>query len=359
MGKLKIVIINLTLLITGLILLEIGIRIFIDYEPGYYTGVQSKNNCIQYPFGEICLNSDGYPDDEFDLKGEKLRIGYFGDSVCYGTGAGKGYRITDLLEKYYKKYEHYNFCYIGENVLSNKTLDKLIKVAKKYDLNRIVYLMNMNDIPPLTSEFTQWPPGVSTMKNTGAKSQEQTPHTRNILVEIKMLITPLDEILRGKSYLYTYLRNKVKEKLTIAGYEASGYKTIEMSPGKNDLTFKQASERINSLQRILNNMHKKFTLVILPYEMQISTDAESKYRKLNIQWEEGFPDGSAQDLLIKNLSSNVAYFNTYNAFKDIKSTAKIGEYFVYNKGDKIDWNHPNRQGHKIISGYLIDQSIYE
>jgi len=174
-----------------------------------------------------------------------------------------------------------------------------------------------------------------------------------------MLITPLDEILRGKSYLYTYLRNKVKEKLTIAGYEASGYKTIEMSPGKNDLTFKQASERINSLQRILNNMHKKFTLVILPYEMQISTDAESKYRKLNIQWEEGFPDGSAQDLLIKNLSSNVAYFNTYNAFKDIKSTAKIGEYFVYNKGDKIDWNHPNRQGHKIISGYLMDQSIYE
>ena len=30
----------------------------------------------------------------------------------------------------------------------------------------------------------------------------------------------------------------------------------------------------------------------------------------------------------------------------------VGEYFVYNKGDKLDWNHPNRDGHRAIAEYL-------
>ena len=358
MHRIKIVIINITLLFAGIIILELGIRMFIEYEPGYYTGIQSKDSCIQYPYGEICLNSDGYPDDEFNLKGNKLRIGYFGDSVCYGVAAGRDYRITDLLKKYYTKYEHYNFCYLGENVLSNKTLDNLIKVTDKYNLDQIVYFMNLNDIPPLESELTQWPHAGSAIK-TDDNSQNQASADNNMLVEIKSLMSPFDKLLRGKSYLYTYLRNKVKERLTIAGYEASGYKAIEMFPGKSKLVFKKASERINNLQKYLENKHKKFTLVILPYEMQISMNAASIYHGLNIQWEEGFSDGSAQDLLIKNLSSNVRYFNVYNAFEDIKDTAGVGDYYVYNKGDKIDWNHPNRSGHKIISDYLIGQPIYE
>jgi len=58
------------LLFSGIILVAIGIRIFIEYEPGYYTGIQSKDSCMQYPYGEICLNSDGYPDDKFNLKGK-------------------------------------------------------------------------------------------------------------------------------------------------------------------------------------------------------------------------------------------------------------------------------------------------
>jgi len=73
----------------------------------------------------------------------------------------------------------------------------------------------------------------------------------NKLVEIKKLMSPLDELLRDKSYLDTYLRNKVKERLTIAGYEASGYRAIEMFPGKSELVFKNASERINNLHKFL------------------------------------------------------------------------------------------------------------
>jgi len=358
MKKLKLIAVNFSVLLAGLLLLEVGIRIFIDYEPGYYTGIQTKGKCIQYPFGEICLNSDGYPDEEFNKNNDLVRIGYFGDSVCYGTGAGKGYRITDLLKSYYKEYEHYNFCYIGENLLSNKTLNNLIKIAKKYNLNHVVYFMNLNDIPPLTSELTDWPDTLPA-NNTADNNIKETTKSQHILVKIKLLMVPVDEILRGKSYLYTYLRNKVKEKLTIAGYEASGYKAIEMFPEKNSLIFNDASERINNLQKALKSLKKRFTLIILPYEMQISTDAASKYRNMDIQWDTGFQNASAQHLLINKLSSDVKYFNLFDAFKDMKNTAMIGDYFVFNKGDKIDWNHPNRSGHKVIANYLIDGSIYE
>mgnify|MGYP000561974765 CR=1 FL=1 len=358
MHRLKVIIVNISLLLIGIIILEVGLRIFVEFDPGYYTGIRSKDSCIKYPYGEICLNSDGYPDSEFASKGYKLRIGYFGDSVCYGVAAGRGYRITDLLKKHYPGHEHYNFCYLGESVLSRETLGKITEVAEKYSIDHIVYLMNLNDISPLVSEVDQ-NPGDVLSDNNSTTSRKNTLADNSRLVAIKKFMAPFDEHLRGKSYLYTYIRNKVKEKLTIAGYEASGYRAIELFPDKNETIFKNASERINALNKYFTEMNKRFTLVILPYEMQISTDAAATYRKLNIQWEEGFETGSAQDMLIKNLSPDVNYFNAYNAFNGVRNTIKIGEYYVYNKGDKIDWNHPNRLGHRIISEYLISQAIFK
>ena len=349
MRVLSLIVVNFVIFFVGIMALEYGTRIFIDFEPGYYTGIKTKGRCINYPYGAICLNTDGYPDSEFGLKGEKPRIGYFGDSICYGVAAGQGYRITDLLRKYYKKYEHYNFCYLGENLLNGKILDNLKRVAEKYDLDHIVYLMNLNDVPPLMAELAQ-----KTRAGSGTDQRED----KSWLVRIKEFMIPLDERLRGKSYLYTYLRNIVKERLTIAGYEASGYKAIEMFPKQNEMVFKDASARINSLQQDITNRSKDFTLVVLPYEMQISDDAAAKYSELNIRWGQGFTSGAAQDQLIRNLSPRVRYFNVYDAFTGIKDSAMIGDYYVYNKGDKIDWNHPNREGHRVIAGYLINQGIF-
>ena len=52
MLRILLIVINIVLLFTGIILVEIGIRIFIEYEPGYYTGIHSKDSCIQYQYGE-------------------------------------------------------------------------------------------------------------------------------------------------------------------------------------------------------------------------------------------------------------------------------------------------------------------
>ena len=35
------------------------------------------------------------------------------------------------------------------------------------------------------------------------------------------------------------------------------------------------------------------------------------------------------------------------------TSAPVGRLFVYNAGDKIDWNHPNRAGHAALAkGFL-------
>ena len=36
---------------------------------------------------------------------------------------------------------------------------------------------------------------------------------------------------------------------------------------------------------------------------------------------------------------------------------EVGAYFVYNLGDKIDFNHPNRLGHKLIAQQINDRNI--
>lgn len=99
----------------------------------------------------------------------------------------------------------------------------------------------------------------SLLLNVEDNGQEQAPVVNNKLVGIKKLMSLLDELLRGKNYLDTYLRNKVKERLTIAGYEASGYRVIAMFPGKSELVFKNATELINNLHKFLKtsirNLH--------------------------------------------------------------------------------------------------------
>ncbi|MEM6781466.1 MAG: hypothetical protein AAF569_06345, partial [Pseudomonadota bacterium] len=89
-----------------LILAEIALRFVISYDIGYYTAVQ-KQGVYEYPYGTITMNSFGLPDEEFNLDSPKKRIGYYGDSVVYGVGAGEGYRFPDLLQEQYPQYEHW------------------------------------------------------------------------------------------------------------------------------------------------------------------------------------------------------------------------------------------------------------
>jgi GH18 family chitinase len=50
-------------------------------------------------------------------------------------------------------------------------------------------------------------------------------------------------------------------------------------------------------------------------------------------------------------------FDAREAFAN--SHLKVGEAWVFDKGDKIDWNHPNRVGHAHIARWLAANPAFK
>ena len=98
--------------------------------------------------------------------------------------------------------------------------------------------------------------------------------------------------------------------------------------------------------------------------MQISRDAAAKYAGFGIGWEnDDFLSGSPQRKLIHYLDKTEVV-DLYDAFVDPANVSaslsenSVGEYFVYRQGDNIDWNYPNRNGHRAIAEFLSQEPAF-
>lgn len=321
---LSLVVINLIVLLGIALILEVFLRLTVDYRIDFYVG-RSEPGVVEYPYGRIVINSDGYADEEFNRSSTQPRIGYFGDSVTYGVGAGYPYRISEYLEKALSQFEHWN---LSGGVGGALNEDVMIEAADEYDLKYAVYLLNLNDIFPL-----------------------QTPQdsAQSIVSSIESFVRKYLDFLRSKSHLYNYTRTKVKVALQRAGFVATGY-SYELWPNENEWVLQEFAARLNEASRTLAERGRELCVVLLPYEMQISENAAQTYREMGFEWEDGFELGSTQAMLLR-LIDGPTVFDPQIAFD--REAAKVGEYFVYNKGDKIDWNHPNGEGHRVIAESII------
>ena len=99
--------------------------------------------------------------------------------------------------------------------------------------------------------------------------------------------------------------------------------------------------------------------------LQISEAAARTYAQHGIQWSPGFLAGSTQEKLIEHFDDDFQVIDMLDAFldPDARETSRqridVGEYFVYNKGDKLDWNHPNRDGHRLMADYLVRKGFLD
>jgi hypothetical protein len=322
------------------IVAEIFLRLFIPYNPGFYTAVKVKGTELVHPYGIIKINSEGFPDEEFDLS-KPHRVGYFGDSVTYGVGAGYGYRISEVLEEAYPEFEHMNVGGVGLSI-SGKEVRWATDLAVRLGMEKVIYLFNLNDILP-------------TKVASGEKK------TRMVSLR-ERIILPLDW-LRGRSYLYTALRNWAKTAIEARGIGFHGYRAFELFPTESRQVVEETAERVNEFARSLDEHGIELVVVILPYEMQISEEAARVYASKGVQWEPDFIERTTQIELIAALDPSIPVYDAYFAFVDpddpeaSRARHGVGEFFVYDKGDKLDWNHPNRAGHRAIARYLIEQDI--
>lgn len=316
------------------VMAEIGLRYVTPYNIGYYTAVL-KEGVYRYPYGDIKINSDRYPDDDFDLSGTKPRIGYLGDSIIMGVGAGDGYRISDLLQSRYPHDDHWTFGVMGNGLRE----EEMFELVDEYKLGKIIYGFNLNDfLPPLgkRGELIAGP--------------DQSVSERIVRALERFVRKNLDG-LRGKSYLYTVLRTGIKNILQQCGFGHTGFKSAELFPREHEELIRDTAERFNAVARRLSQKNVELCLILFPYEMQISKKAAAAYRDKGIKWEDGFEDGSTQALFKKYLDLPRVY-DGRDAFRNLPDSPP-GTYFVYNLGDKIDFNHLNRKGHAVLANGLI------
>jgi hypothetical protein len=315
---------------------EVGLRFWVPYNPGYYVVLREEPGAYHYPFGLLLRNSDSFPDDEFDLASTKPRIGYFGDSVTRGVGAGHGHRIQDVLETLRPEFEHWTF-EAAVNGIDQKTHPRIVEIADKYQLAEVVYLLNLNDLLP-------------TRRKEGGE-------TGSTMRSLRQRFKFLDQ-LRGRSYLYSALRFRFAELMLSFGYGHTGWKAAELFPEQHAEIVTETAARVTALADDVAKQGRRFRVVLLPYEMQISEEAARTYQAAGVSWEPGFLERSTQRAIREALPERVATIDAYWAFVDPQDEAGsrrangVGEYFVYNRGDKLDWNHPNRDGCRKIAEYL-------
>jgi hypothetical protein len=349
MSWIKIFTVNVIVFLVVILIIEFCARLLIDFDTNFYAAPQERINGTErvHPYGIIPVNTEGFFDGEWSFSKDDAVFGYFGDSVTYGVGAGYPYRISEYLDHFWPEIEHINLSGgIGIDLAQKASQASIIKTSNRFDVDKVIYLMNLNDIAPLAYYVDP---------NTQEYSESRLTDKEILIRIIKDRIAPLDRLLRGRSVFYTYLRLKIKSYLvTSFEIEASGYRSIELDPDRHAVLIKRAAK---NLADITQDMQAKvaFCTIILPYEMQISKDAAEEYRKIGVKFSDAFREFKTQKFFVEE----------YKKWTDIKihwvgeilPENPIGTFYVFNRGDKIDFNHPNGKGHKELASEIASKKL--
>jgi len=343
---LALLLVNLGLLLGLAAVAEAVLRVTITYNPGYYVSFNDRSGAgeIEFEWGIQKFNSLGFADDEFDLS-KPVRIGYAGDSVTRGVGCGYGYRYTELLEQAYPAFCHANLGKSGAGIAADKEVDLLLDLTQKLGFTTVVCALNLNDCLP---------------DAYSGKDEGGTP-----LRDLKLFVRDHFDWLRSRSYLYNFMRTRVKNYLQAQNIDFHGFPSAELFPRQYEETIRQTAARVNRLHAALQARGVGFMVIIFPYEMQISEAAARTYAGKGIRWEPDFIDGSTQRMLMADFTPGTRCYDLRAAFVDpavpgmSRDAYDVGECFVYDRGDRLDWNHPNRKGHRLIAEYLIREGVFD
>ena len=316
---------------------EILLRYTIPYRIDYYTGTRVSDRLIRYPFGDMPYNTDGYTDREWDKTDPRPRVGVWGDSITMGFGAGFGYRYTEIIGAARQDSYFMNFGGVGaDGIADDRTIDQISRMVQRYRLSKIVYAMNLNDILP-------------------DRSAPEARHSE--LYRARPLIKRYADVLRTRSYVYNYLRLQVRNALVRMGYGYKGDEAFELHPARNAAIVDQTVERINRLWVRLQRSGVGLCVVLFPYEMQISGDAAAHYQQDGVRWSDELLQGEPQKTILARLSPDIIAVDLAPAFRQRRDPpVRVGEYFVFNQGDALDWVHPNRSGHRLVAEYLLNHA---
>ncbi|MGI9569024.1 MAG: hypothetical protein ACR2PH_04620, partial [Desulfobulbia bacterium] len=196
-----------------------------------------------------------------------------------------------------------------------------------------IHLVNLNDIMPSYQNNRDDVSGIS-----------------KLLSWIRPALRYNLDRLRNRSYLYNYLWTSVKTILTRMEYDTSGFRSVELFPKKYEPVIRNFADRLSEMEDSFRQAGISLCFALLPYEMQIFSHAAMVYSSMGFKWGSEFENGLTQRIIKDALSPDILLSNPLKVFKQ----KPVGHYFVYNLGDKIDWNHLNNVGYKVIAEHLAD-----
>jgi hypothetical protein len=255
-----------------------------------------------------------------------------------GFGAGFGHRYTDIIsdtrqDKYYMNLGGFG----ADGVADDRTMELMLAIVQQHRLKKVVYALDLNDILP------------------DRAVQGTPPHSR--LYKARPLIKRYVDVLRGRSYLYNYLRLQLRNAAVRMGIGYKGDEAYELYPVRNAAIVNQTVERINKLSSSLKQTGVGLCVVLFPYEMQISAEAARHYQQDGVTWSGELLQGEPQKMLLAGLSPDIVAVDLAPAFRQGRDKPiRAGEYFVFNQGDALDWFHLNRDGHRLIADYLLNNA---
>jgi lysophospholipase L1-like esterase len=289
----------------------------------------------------VTINSRGWRDAEYSLEKPQgaTRLMVVGDSVVFGYGVEMEDMFPKVLERELNSQAqgHYEVISLGGAASHTHAQKNMIKdnvSVNKPDL--VILAFNLNDILPAVTD------------------NAPAPDTRRFMAgSILRLRKRLDAAFRSNSHLYFMLRERIKivlRKFAIASPTMLPLGAFDIESDYGIAAWRDTREALLEIAAHLKHEQIPFLLAILPVEMQMSPEVADLYRReYGFTFADSLVNGKPQEW-IRDFAEQqgIAYVDLLTAFRRNPSEQKF--FRVY--GGSIDWNHPNRRGHKIIAEEL-------
>lgn len=123
--------------------------------------------------------------------------------------------------------------------------------------------------------------------------------------------------------------------------------TPEFWPREKRERYAELADRIEDLADALPEW-LRLEVVLLPYEVQVSSEAARVAAEAGLRWEEGFLEGTPQQTLGELLDG----LHVYDARAAFVGDGRAGQWFVHLDGSALDVNHLDRDGHRALAAWL-------
>ena len=324
----KIILINFTIVITIIFLLEISVKIFFNVpvqgisnniinEDSMYPRFNNKNISNAKVFGKkVFTNNKGFRTNETPKEKNMPEIYFIGGSVTFGMGVEQKESFSGILNHKNNSLSVFNSSTIGSNLENNYYILK--NKIKKNNLKYVFINFSLDDI--------------NSKDSVDFKNTNYLKKNKDILNTLKnfTFFREVNNMIRNKSSTYVLFKNYI-----FNAKEGYYLEALNFYDKKSNLdNMKNYLDKINEINK---KIKKKIIFIIIPYNNQILPKNCKNPDKAEILIKREFE------------KRNFKYINFKKEFCKAKDSKK---YFL-----SFDPSHLSKIGHSLVAQIIKERFL--